>query len=83
MVESWRQRTRVRGRLSKVVAGGPKGIRDGLYRHEHRLDHRGHHSLLGQVGSSLQLRNHPTLAHDIDMVADADEFHAEALIAAG
>ena len=39
-----------------------------------RLDHAGHHPFLGQVLSRLQLRNHPALAHDIDAVAEADEF---------
>jgi hypothetical protein len=34
----------------------------------------GHHPLLGQVWSSLQLRNHPALAHDVYAVADADKF---------
>jgi hypothetical protein len=34
----------------------------------------GHHPLLGQVRSGLQLRNHPALTHDINPVAEADEF---------
>jgi hypothetical protein len=33
-----------------------------------------HHPLLGQVWSSLQLRNYPALAHDVYPVADADKF---------
>src|ERR1700690_3903504 len=40
----------------------------------HQSDHIGHHPLLGQIWSSLQLRHHPALAHDVYAVADADKF---------
>ena len=41
---------------------------------ERQSNHISHHPLLGQVWSSLQLRNYPALAHDVYPVADADKF---------